>query len=85
MRILEAKLPDVSKDFQFLAIDNYGETCCQVCDISEMDIDNTNQPAAIDSDDYTSVVSDFIESECDLTPALCDELLGSLPLKLMPL
>jgi hypothetical protein len=49
-----------------------------------MDINNTNQPADIYFDNDTSVVSDFTESECDLTPVICDEMLTSLPLKLMP-
>lgn len=73
----------MSNDFRFLAVNNDGETCCDVCDTSDIDRDNSNQPVAIDFDD-SSVVSDFTESGCDLTPALCDKLLESLPLKLMP-
>jgi hypothetical protein len=83
MRIIEAELPGVSNDFRFLAVNNDGETCCDVCDTSDIDRDNSNQPVAIDFDD-SSVVSDFTESGCDLTPALCDKLLESLPLKIMP-
>jgi hypothetical protein len=69
MRILEAELPGVSNDFRFLAVNNDGETCCDVCYTSDMDRDNSNQPVAIDFDD-SSVVSYFTESECDLPPAL---------------
>jgi hypothetical protein len=54
-----------------------------VCDTSDIDRDNSNQPVAINFDD-SSVVSDFTDSGCDLTPALCDKLLEILPLKLMP-
>jgi hypothetical protein len=83
MRILEAELPGVSNDFRFLAVNNDGETCCDVCDTSDTDIDNINQRVAIYFDD-SYVVLNFTESECDLRPALCDKLLESLPLKLMP-